>query len=216
MMSGAALLVGTALAVALAAAALLVRSLQARARELEAANTALERACAAAEQASEAKSAFLANMSHELRTPLNAIIGYSEMLEEEAADRQLPAFAADLAKIRRSGRHLLSLINDVLDLSKIEAGRMRLHLEAFDVAEMVADVVSSVQPLVAVHGNVLEVVCPPRPPHRAPGALWTGETAAPLVVLRRASGGGDTLSGRHRCPRRMPGRATSGVADKPE
>jgi CheY-like chemotaxis protein len=101
-------------------------------------------------------------MSHELRTPLNAIIGYSEMLEEEATERQLPAFAADLAKIRRSGRHLLSLINDVLDLSKIEAGRMRLHLEAFDVAEMVADVVSSVQPLVAVHGNVLEVVCPPR------------------------------------------------------
>jgi signal transduction histidine kinase len=93
MMSGAALLVGTALAATLAAAALLVRSLralQARARELEDANTALERACAAAEQASEAKSAFLANMSHELRTPLNAIIGYSEMLEEEATDRQLP------------------------------------------------------------------------------------------------------------------------------
>ncbi|MFL5496428.1 MAG: ATP-binding protein [Gemmatimonadales bacterium] len=164
-MVGADLLAAVALAVALPAAALLVRSmgaLRVRAGELEAANAALERACEAAEVASETKSAFLANMSHELRTPLNAIIGYSEMLEEEALEHQLPTLAADLARIRRAGTHLLSLINDVLDLSKIEAGRMRLHLEPFDVGEMMADVVSSVQPLVGQRGNRLEVVCPPR------------------------------------------------------
>ena len=167
-----------ALVAALVAAALLLRSLRAlgaRARELEDANAALERACAAAQQASEAKGSFLANMSHELRTPLNAIIGYSEMLAEEAAERELQSFAADLGKIRRSGRHLLSLINDVLDLSKIDAGRMRLHLETFGVADMVADVVASVQPLVAAKGNVLELARPP----------GLGEMRADLVKVRQ-------------------------------
>ena len=90
----------------------------------------------AAEAANRAKSHFLANMSHELRTPLNAIIGYSEMLQEEAEDRgQRRARSPICEKIHAAGKHLLALINDVLDLSKIEAGKMELFLETFDVGE---------------------------------------------------------------------------------
>ena len=114
----------------------------------------------AAEQANRTKSTFLASMSHELRTPLNAIIGYSEMLEEEAAERGLADIAPDLAKIRLAGRHLLALINDVLDLSKIEAGRMQLAVEEFDVAALVAEVTLTVRPLVEANHNRLEVRCP--------------------------------------------------------
>ena len=86
------------------------------------------------EAADRHKSEFLANMSHELRTPLNAIIGYSEMLQEDAADLGAEQLTADLKKINAAGKHLLELINDVLDLSKIEAGKMELYLEDFDVA----------------------------------------------------------------------------------
>jgi signal transduction histidine kinase len=89
---------------------------------------ALERASKAANAANEAKSRFLASMSHELRTPMNAIIGYSEMLEEEAEDLEQEAFIPDLQKIESAGKHLLALINDILDLSKIEAGKMDLYL----------------------------------------------------------------------------------------
>jgi signal transduction histidine kinase/DNA-binding response OmpR family regulator len=112
------------------------------------------------EMASEHKSAFLASMSHELRTPLNAIIGYSEMLYETAQDEGQDAFLPDLAKIRDAGRHLLGLINDILDLSKIEAGKMELYLEEVDVAGLVAEVRSIVEPLVAANANRLEIVCP--------------------------------------------------------
>jgi len=113
-----------------------------------------------AEQANLTKSTFLANMSHELRTPLNAIIGYSEMLEEEAEERGLRDLAPDLSKIQAAGKHLLALINDVLDLSKIEAGKMELFLEDFDVRALVQDVESTIRPLVEKNQNVLEVSCP--------------------------------------------------------
>lgn len=113
-----------------------------------------------AEQANRTKSSFLANMSHELRTPLNAIIGYSEMLEEEAGERGLDDLAPDLGKIHAAGKHLLALINDVLDLSKIEAGKMELFLEDFDVRALVQDVEATIRPLVEKNQNVLEVNCP--------------------------------------------------------
>jgi hypothetical protein len=109
-----------------------------------------------AEGASRSKSQFLANMSHELRTPLNAIIGYSEMLVEEAEDAGNEAMLADLAKIHSAGRHLLSLINDILDLSKIEAGRMELYVEEFALAPVIEDVVSTAQPLAEKNGARLD------------------------------------------------------------
>jgi signal transduction histidine kinase/FixJ family two-component response regulator len=111
----------------------------------------------AAEDASRAKSAFLANMSHELRTPLNAIIGYSEMLEEETRESGNREAIQDLQKIQAAGKHLLSLINDVLDLSKIEAGKMTLHLESFDVPPMIRQIVSTLEPAAAKNGNVINV-----------------------------------------------------------
>ncbi len=117
----------------------------------------LEEARRGAETANEAKSRFLASMSHELRTPLNAIIGYSEMLIEDAADAGLTGAVADLNKIMTSGRHLLSLINDVLDLSKIEAGKMEIHVERFGLGALVRDVAATVAPLIAKNGNRLSV-----------------------------------------------------------
>ena len=106
-----------------------------------------------AEGANRAKSQFLANMSHELRTPLNAIIGYSEMLQEEAADAGVESFVADLGKIQTAGRHLLALINDVLDLSKVEAGKMEFTPETFDLRETVEAVATTVRPLVEKNKN---------------------------------------------------------------
>ncbi len=111
----------------------------------------------AAEDANRAKSAFLANMSHELRTPLNAIIGYSEMLEEETQELGKIANVKDLQKIQGAGKHLLALINDVLDLSKIEAGRMGLHLETFDISQMIDEMVATLRPAIAKNSNTIQV-----------------------------------------------------------
>ena len=111
----------------------------------------------ASEIANRTKSLFLANMSHELRTPLNAIVGYSEMLQEEAAEQSLVSFGSDLGKINASGRHLLALINDILDLSKIEAGKMELFLESFDLNAMIDEVASTIQPMVEGNFNTLHI-----------------------------------------------------------
>ncbi|XID94765.1 response regulator [Paenibacillaceae bacterium WGS1546] len=116
----------------------------------------LEKAHDEAIRANLIKNQFLANMSHELRTPLNAIIGYSEMLVEEAEELGEPAFAADLEKIGTSGKHLLALINDILDISKIEAGKMDVYLEACDVGAVMRDVLTTVRPLIERNGNRLE------------------------------------------------------------
>ncbi len=120
----------------------------------------LHKAMTAARDANQAKSSFLAKMSHELRTPMNAIIGYAEMLIEDAGDRGDNAAIADLRKILSAARHLLGLINDVLDLSKIEAGKMDLYLESFDVATLVHDVIPTAQPLIDRNKNQLTVDCP--------------------------------------------------------
>ncbi|MCA9925528.1 MAG: PAS domain S-box protein, partial [Anaerolineales bacterium] len=117
--------------------------------------TDLKLAKETAESASRSKSAFLANMSHELRTPLNAIIGYSEMLEEDAIDLEQTEFVPDLQKIRKAGRHLLELINGILDLSKIEAGKMDIYIEPFAVDELINDVVETIDPLIKKRGNRL-------------------------------------------------------------
>jgi CheY-like chemotaxis protein len=120
----------------------------------------LDKAREAAEIANRAKSQFLANMSHELRTPLNAIILYTELLRDDATDRGLEVFLPDLKKIHGAAKHLLALINDVLDLSKIESGKMDLMLESFEVPAMIRDVVTTIQPLAQKNGNRLVVQCP--------------------------------------------------------
>ena len=108
-----------------------------------------------AEEASKAKSTFLAKMSHELRTPLNAIIGYSEMLQEDARDEGATRTAEDLDKVLNAARHLLGLINDVLDISKIEAGKMELFLETFPLTKLVGEVAATISPLIGKRGNKL-------------------------------------------------------------
>jgi signal transduction histidine kinase len=113
-----------------------------------------------AADAEAARTAFLAHMSHELRTPLNAIIGYSEMLLEEAERRGHTDFVPDLQKIYGAGRHLLALINDMLDLAKIEAGKMELVFENADVAALVNDVAGTIAPLIRKNGNTLDVAVP--------------------------------------------------------
>lgn len=114
-----------------------------------------------AEQANRTKSAFLANMSHELRTPLNAIIGYSEILREEAEESGQTSLVADLHKIRIAGKHLLAIINDILDLSKIEAGRVELFSESFKLHEVIEEVLTSLRPQISKSGNTIQLSVDP-------------------------------------------------------
>jgi len=135
----------------------LEQTIQSRTAQLAQAVTDAQNARVHAEQANQTKSEFLANMSHELRTPMNAIIGYSEMLIEEAEAAGKPHIVADLNKIRNAGKHLLDLINDILDLSKVEAGKMPLYIEQFDVREMLDEVVTTISPLVDKNQNALDL-----------------------------------------------------------
>jgi len=117
----------------------------------------MQKARRMAEEANSAKSSFLANMSHELRTPLNAIIGYSEMIGEEAEEEGWEDVLPDLGRIQSSARHLLGLINDLLDLSKIEAGKMDLYLETFNLTKTLEEIVGTMRPAAEKAGNRLEL-----------------------------------------------------------
>ena len=138
-----------------------------------------------AEQASRAKSEFLANMSHELRTPLNAIIGYSELLREEAADKNQTDSLPDLDKIHGAGKHLLGLINDILDISKIEAGKIDLFRETFQVRTMVDSVLGTARTLIEKNGNqiVLEF-------DTEPGEITSDQLKLRQILLNLLSNAG--------------------------
>lgn len=138
----------------------LERRIRERTAELELQQQQLKNVNEELKKATRHKSEFLARMSHELRTPLNAIIGYSEMLNEEFEDSAQTQYIADVNKIHTAGTHLLSLINDVLDLAKVEAGRMELYLETIDLRAVIDDVAATIAPLVEKNGNTLTVSCP--------------------------------------------------------
>ncbi len=146
--------------------------------ELRQHNLELEQARELSEVANRTKSQFLANMSHELRTPLNAIIGYSEILQEDAADGGQEHFITDLKKIEGAGRHLLGLINDILDLSKVEAGKMEVFIEEVDIPSLLEEVGAIIRPLVGKSGNTLEL-------HVAPeiGSIRTDRTKVKQCLL---------------------------------
>ena len=148
------LLAGTTVSVIVALfIGMLLRRNQVISQRIQEATLELALSEAAADAANQAKSAFLANMSHELRTPMNAILGYSEMLIEESEDLGQEDFIPDLQKINQAGNHLLSLINDVLDLSKIESGKMEAFAETFDIGALVDQVSSTAQPLMTKNNN---------------------------------------------------------------
>jgi adenylate cyclase len=161
-------------------------------------------------RAAEAKGAFLANMSHELRTPLNAIIGITEMLREDAEDEGRDDLGEPLGRIHRAGGHLLHLINEILDLSKIEAGRLELHLEDVDLAALVAEVAATAESLAAANRNRLRVDC-----QGDIGTLPTDATRLRQIVLNLLSNACKfTEGGEVRLTvRREPAAITLSVAD---
>ena len=145
------------------------------------------------EIASKHKSQFLASMSHELRTPLNAIIGVTEMLREDARDLKRDDELEPLDRVLGAGRHLLALINDILDLSKIEAGRMDLHLELFPLAPLIEDVGKTIEPMAAKNGNRIVIDCPPDL-----GTMRADQTRFRQALLNLASNANKFTEKRHR------------------
>ncbi|MEG3894064.1 MULTISPECIES: urea ABC transporter substrate-binding protein [unclassified Microcoleus] len=160
----------------------LLNGLEVRQRQLEERSGELEVAKNAAEAANRAKSTFLANMTHELRTPLNAIIGYSELLQEEAIELGEEEFVMDLASINMAGKQLLNIISDILDISKIEAGKMTLFLETFEVLNLIEQVVTTVQPMLGKNGNTLIVNC-----DRNIGTIYSDSSKLRQALLNLAS-----------------------------
>jgi two-component system sensor kinase len=154
----------------------LEKKVQERTEQLEQILEEVKAARAEAEDANATKSVFLANMSHELRTPLNAIIGYSEILMEEAEELEPTDFIPDLEKIYRSGKLLLALINDLLDLSKIEAGKMDLYLESFSLQTFTEEITSTIEPLIKKNNNQLVLE----------NALASEEMTADLTKVRQS------------------------------
>ena len=146
------------------------------------AEAAIEEARSAAEQANQTKSEFLANMSHELRTPLNAIIGYAQILQEDALDDGQDSILPDLKKIESAGKHLLGLINDILDLSKIEAGRMEVYLEPVSISALAEEVRTLTAPLAASNGNTVQIDIGP-----GVGTIQTDQTKLKQSLLNLVS-----------------------------
>ena len=153
--------------------------------ELSKAIEEAQMARAVAEEANNAKSAFLANMSHELRTPMNAIIGYSEMLLEEAKEAGHKQSVGDLLKIHSSAVHLLSIINEILDLSKIEAGKMELCLEEIHLPSVIDEVANTVRPIIDRNANTLCIHCPENIP-----AIKTDSIKLRQILLNLLSNAG--------------------------
>lgn len=154
-------------------------------RERERAAVALRQAKETAESASRAKSTFLANMSHELRTPLTGIIGYSELLQRDLERSGQTELLSDLLRIHKAGNHLLAIINDILDLSKIEAGKMEIYVEWVDIAVMLREVASTARPLIEQNNNTIEAQVP-----NDLGVIHTDSTKIRQILLNLLSNAG--------------------------
>jgi PAS domain S-box-containing protein len=167
----------------------LERRVKERTLELQEANKELMLARDAADASNRSKSQFLANMSHELRTPLNAIIGYTELLQELAEETDGAVFLPDLVKIHTAGKHLLTLINDILDLSRIEAGKVVLDPKNLDVANLVSGVATTIRPLVEKNQNAFHVRCADNA-----GSLWADATRVSQCLYNLLSNAGKFTS----------------------